>query len=43
MIKAAEDCGVVPVDHVSRSNLIFYSRAEDAVYKALGVEWKIYA
>ena len=35
---SAVDLGTVPADHISSFNLIFYSSAEDAVFKALGVE-----
>ncbi|MCD8352852.1 MAG: hypothetical protein LUC47_00815 [Clostridiales bacterium] len=35
---AAADLGSVPADLISCFNLIFYSSAEDAVFKALGVE-----
>ncbi len=34
----AADLGTVPADLISSFNLIFYSSAEDAVFKALGVE-----
>ena len=34
----AADLGTVPSDLVGKFNLIFYSTAEDAVFKALGVE-----
>ena len=37
-ITSAGDLGTVPADLVGSFNLIFYSSAEDAVYKALGVE-----
>ena len=37
-IVAAADIGAVPSDLIGCFNLIFYSSAEDAVYKALGVE-----
>ena len=37
-ITSAGDLGTVPADLVGCFNLIFYSSAEDAVYKALGVE-----
>lgn len=32
------DLGTVPLDLMSSFNLVFYQSAEDAVYKALGVE-----
>ena len=35
---SAPDIGTVPSDLIGCFNLIFYSSAEDAVYKALGVE-----
>jgi len=35
---SAVDIGAVPSDLISSFNLIFYSSAEDAVFKALGVE-----
>ncbi len=35
---AAADLGSVPADLISSFNLIFYNSAEDAVFKALGVE-----
>lgn len=35
---SAVDLGTVPADLISSFNLIFYSSAEDAVFKALGVE-----
>ena len=35
---SAADLGTVPADLISSFNLIFYSSAEDAVFKALGVE-----
>lgn len=35
---SAADIGAVPSDLIGCFNLIFYSSAEDAVYKALGVE-----
>lgn len=35
---SAADLGTVPADLISCFNLIFYSSAEDAVFKALGVE-----
>ncbi|MCD8181485.1 MAG: protease Lon-related BREX system protein BrxL, partial [Firmicutes bacterium] len=35
---SATDLGTVPADLISSFNLIFYSSAEDAVFKALGVE-----
>ena len=37
MISATE-LGMVPADLIGRFNLLFYSSAEDAVFKALGVE-----
>ena len=37
-ITTAADLGTVPADLIGSFNLIFYSSAEDAVYKALGVE-----
>ena len=37
-ITSAGDLGTVPADLVGSFNLIFYSSAEDVVYKALGVE-----
>lgn len=37
-ITSAADLATVPSDLVGRFSLIFYSSAEDAVYKALGVE-----
>lgn len=37
-IVSAADIGAVPSDLIGCFNLIFYSSAEDAVYKALGVE-----
>lgn len=37
-ITSAGDLGTVPADLVGSFNLIFYSSAEDAGYKALGVE-----
>ena len=37
-ITSAADLGTVPYDLVGRFNLIFYQSAEDAVFKALGVE-----
>ena len=37
-ITSAGDLGAVPAELVGCFNLIFYSSAEDAVYKALGVE-----
>ena len=37
-ITSAADLGTVPADLIGSFNLIFYSSAEDAVYKALGVE-----
>lgn len=35
---SAADLGTVPADLIGSFNLIFYSSAEDAVFKALGVE-----
>lgn len=35
---AAAELGTVPADLIGCFNLIFYSSAEDAVFKALGVE-----
>lgn len=37
-ITSAADVGMVPSDLIGSFNLIFYSSAEDAVFKALGVE-----
>ena len=37
-ITSAADLGTVPSDLVGSFNLIFYNSAEDAIYKALGVE-----
>lgn len=37
-ITSAADLGTAPAELVGCFNLIFYSNAEDAVYKALGVE-----
>lgn len=37
-ITSAAELGTVPADLIGRFNLIFYSSAEDAVFKALGVE-----
>ena len=37
-ITSAADLGSVPAELVGCFNLIFYQSAEDAVYKALGVE-----
>lgn len=37
-ILSAADLGTVPPDLIGRFNLIFYNTAEDAVFKALGVE-----
>ena len=37
-ITSAADLGTVPPEFVGSFNLIFYSSAEDAVFKALGVE-----
>lgn len=36
---SATDIGTVPSELISSFNLIFYSSAEDAVFKALGVEF----
>lgn len=38
VLTSAADLGTVPSDLVGKFNLIFYSTAEDAVFKALGVE-----
>ena len=38
LITSAADLGTVPPELVGSFNLIFYSSAEDAVFKALGVE-----
>ena len=38
-ITSAADLGTVPSDLIGCFNLIFYQSGEDAVYKALGVEW----
>ena len=35
---SAAELGTVPADLIGSFNLIFYSSAEDAVFKALGVE-----
>lgn len=35
---SATDLATVPPDLIGAFNLIFYSTAEDAVFKALGVE-----
>lgn len=35
---SAVDLGTVPAELISSFNLIFYSSAEDAVFKALGVD-----
>lgn len=35
---SATELGMVPADLIGRFNLLFYSSAEDAVFKALGVE-----
>ena len=40
---SAAELATVPADLIGSFNLIFYSSAEDAVYKALGVEWTVYA
>lgn len=37
-ITSAADLGTVPAELIGCFNLVFYSSAEDAVYKALGVE-----
>ncbi len=37
-MSSASDLGSVPSELISKFNLIFYSNAEDAVFKALGVE-----
>ena len=37
-ITSAVDLGTVPPELVGNFNLIFYRSAEDAVFKALGVE-----
>ncbi len=37
-ITSAVDLGIVPADLIGCFNLIFYNSAEDAVFKALGVE-----
>lgn len=37
-ITSAAELGTIPVDLVGSFNLIFYNSAEDAVFKALGVE-----
>jgi ATP-dependent Lon protease len=37
-ITSAQDLGTVPAELLGRFNLIFYQSAEDAVFKALGVE-----
>ena len=37
-ITSAVDLGTVPADLIGSFNLIFYNSAEDAVFKALGVE-----
>lgn len=37
-ITSAGDLGTVPAELVGSFNLIFFSSAEDAVFKALGVE-----
>ena len=38
-ITSAADLGLVPADLIGCFNLVFYQSAEDAVYKALGVEY----
>ena len=37
-ITSASDLGSVPSELIGCFNLIFYNSAEDAVFKALGVE-----
>lgn len=37
-ITSAADLGTVPAELIGCFNLIFYSSAEDAVFKALGIE-----
>ena len=37
-ITSAVDIGTVPSDLIGKFNLIFYQNAEDAIFKALGVE-----
>ena len=37
-LTSAAELGGVPADLIGNFNLIFYSSAEDAVFKALGVE-----
>ena len=37
-ITSAADLGTVPAELIGCFNLVFYSSAEDAVFKALGVE-----
>lgn len=37
-LTAASELGTVPADLIGSFNMIFYNSAEDAVYKALGVE-----
>ena len=37
-ITSAADLGTVPSELIGHFNLVFYSSAEDAVFKALGVE-----
>lgn len=37
-ITSAVDLGTVPAELIGSFNLIFYNSAEDAVFKALGVE-----
>jgi ATP-dependent Lon protease len=37
-ITSASDIGTVPAELVGSFNLVFYQSAEDAVFKALGVE-----
>ena len=38
-ITSAVDLGTVPPELVGNFNIIFYQSAEDAVFKALGVEY----
>ena len=37
-ITSAAELGAIPADLIGSFNLIFYNSAEDAVFKALGVE-----
>ena len=37
-LTSAADIATVPSDLIGKFNLIFYQNAEDAIYKALGVE-----